>query len=63
MIHGDYNQQNVLVQPADDRDDEFDISGVTDFEDCVWAPYVFEVIILVCCHFIMSRSMNNRALS
>jgi len=49
MIHGDYNEQNMLVRPkegvsscsSDGRD--YFVSGVIDFGDSIESPYIFEV--------------------
>ena len=50
MIHGDYNEQNMLVQLKDesaalDSTDgrDYKVSGVIDFGDSIESPYIFEV--------------------
>ena len=49
MIHGDYNEQNMLVRlkkgsPGDSTDGrDYEVSGVIDFGDSIESPYVFEV--------------------
>lgn len=48
VIHGDYNEQNLLVAKCDDRQkdsphEEHDIVGVIDFGDMSETCYVFEV--------------------
>jgi len=49
LIHGDYNEQNILVQPKEgvskgSKDGHAHrVCGVIDFGDCNEAPYIFEV--------------------
>ena len=49
MIHGDYNEQNMLVRlkdgsPVDSTDGhDYEVSGVIDFGDSIESPYIFEV--------------------
>ena len=41
VIHGDLNGQNVLVERR--MGEEYDISGIIDFGESHWSPYVAEV--------------------
>jgi len=50
QIHGDYNEQNILVRrkdnsvPAGSTDgNDYIVSGVIDFGDIIESPYVFEI--------------------
>ncbi len=48
MIHGDYNEQNLVVEPSGNRSrdsphEEHDIVGVIDFGDMSETYYVYEV--------------------
>lgn len=44
FVHGDFNEQNVLV---DMKDGNFKISGVIDFGDVSWSPYVSDLAICI----------------
>ncbi|CAG2108399.1 unnamed protein product [Medioppia subpectinata] len=44
FIHGDYNEMNIIVDKvSDDRD--YHVKGVIDFNDCQYAPRVFDLAI------------------
>jgi hydroxylysine kinase len=44
IIHGDFNEQNIIVRPSDDvSEDEPVIEGVIDFGDAILSPYVFDL--------------------
>lgn len=40
LIHGDYNQHNIVVQAEAGG---FSLAGVLDLGDCHWAPRLFDV--------------------
>ncbi|XP_034239878.1 hydroxylysine kinase [Thrips palmi] len=42
LIHGDYNQYNIVVQRAAEAG-EWAVAGVLDLGDCHWAPRLFDV--------------------
>lgn len=44
MIHGDFNETNILI-------DEMNVCGILDFGDSSYSFYVFEVAI--CCLYMM----------
>ncbi|OXA61109.1 hydroxylysine kinase [Folsomia candida] len=56
VLHGDYNEQNILVLPSQVDKDDYDISGIIDFGDTHWGPYIFELAITVC--YMMLESMR-----
>ena len=50
VIHGDYNEQNLLVSKNEDKTqdspyEEHDIVGVIDFGDMAETCYVYEVLV------------------
>lgn len=48
IIHGDYNEQNIIVSASSDSDAEkptYHVSGIIDFGDANYAPLLFEVAI------------------
>ena len=60
VIHGDYNEQNLLVAKnsakADDSPyEEHDIVGVIDFGDMAETCYVYEVMSYACLHSTISQ--------
>ena len=57
VIHGDYNEQNLLVAKNDAKSDEspyeeHDIVGVIDFGDMAETCYVYEVI----CYALLTQN-------
>lgn len=46
IIHGDFNEQNILVGPTG-RPDEYKITGVIDFGDTCYSSYLFELAITI----------------
>lgn len=48
IIHGDFNEQNILVGPISaDRPDDYKITGVIDFGDTSYSCYVYELAIAI----------------
>ena len=48
MIHGDFNEQNIIVDTSCDHiseKDEYHVKGVIDFSDVHFAPKVFDLAI------------------
>lgn len=45
IIHGDYNEQNILVSPVRPNSDEYKVAGVIDFGDTSLSPVIFELAI------------------
>ncbi|XP_033107398.1 hydroxylysine kinase-like [Anneissia japonica] len=47
IIHGDFNELNVLVKQSADgsvnSEPQWNLSGVLDFGDCMFCPYIFDV--------------------
>ena len=43
IIHGDFNEQNLLVQEREN--DEYHVTGILDFGDAAYSFYVFEIAI------------------
>jgi len=48
VIHGDFNEQNIIVQPSANDKGDYDIHGLIDFGDLQIGAYVFELAIAVC---------------
>lgn len=42
VIHGDYNEQNIIVEPKKNSD-EFRVCGIIDFGDTTYSPLIYEV--------------------
>ncbi|CAH1796024.1 unnamed protein product [Owenia fusiformis] len=59
-IHGDYNEQNLLVTPSSLKPDtpvkEYDVCGVLDFQDAAFSYFVFDVAIGIC--YLMIECQN-----
>lgn len=47
IIHGDYNEQNILVRPISQNSNEYEIFSVIDFGDSQKNPIVFELGITI----------------
>ena len=46
IIHGDFNEQNILV--SQNKNGEYYVSGILDFGDAAFSYYVFEIAITMC---------------
>lgn len=57
MIHGDFNDQNVVVGP-DPVDGSWDVTAVLDFGDTQLSCYVFELAITVCYVMLLTSDLN-----
>ena len=55
MIHGDFNEQNILVNKNEDGDD-YRITGILDFGDTCQSHYVFELAIAMA--YMMLQTQN-----
>lgn len=53
IIHGDFNEQNILVQSSGDS--EWRISAILDFGDCNQACYLFEIATAMCYMMLEAR--------
>ena len=47
IIHGDFNEQNILVRPLKNDPEQYEIFGVIDFGDSQKNPYIFELAITI----------------
>ncbi|XP_064083497.1 hydroxylysine kinase-like [Macrobrachium nipponense] len=47
MIHGDLNEQNIIVQPDASDSEKYHISGLIDFGDIQFSCFVFEIAIAI----------------
>lgn len=56
VIHGDYNEQNVIVEPKKNSD-EFKVCGVIDFGDTSYSPIIFEVGIAMTYMILQAKSL------
>lgn len=45
IIHGDFNEQNILVRKTPELNDEYRIAAIIDFGDTSYSSYVFELAI------------------
>lgn len=57
-LHGDYNEQNVLVQPSPSGTG-YTLSGLIDFGDMHYGPYAFELAITLCYMMLESVRCGN----
>jgi len=48
ILHGDFNEQNILVGPINPESTEYKIVGLIDFGDMQVSFYVFELAITMC---------------
>lgn len=48
VIHGDYNEMNIVVQRSSTNKEEYKVHGVIDFGDMHSSYYLFEIAILLC---------------
>ena len=60
VIHGDYNEQNIIVRDVEERDemDGYKISGIIDFGDMQRSCYVFEVAITIMYMMVESKIVD-----
>ncbi|XP_057380551.1 hydroxylysine kinase-like isoform X2 [Daphnia carinata] len=57
-IHGDFNEQNILVKPDENQPGKYVISGILDFGDVHFNYYVFEIAIAICYMMIECKTMD-----
>ncbi|XP_067657440.1 hydroxylysine kinase-like [Haliotis asinina] len=60
IIHGDFNEGNILVTQATDNDrwkDKHDVSAILDYGECSYQPYIFEVAIAMTYMSILSDNV------
>jgi hydroxylysine kinase len=57
IIHGDYNEQNIIVQKKDDCDQWF-VNGVIDFGDAQFAPKIFDLAIFLTYTMLECKSFD-----
>lgn len=56
LLHGDINEQNILVQKSEDG--EWHIQGIIDLGDSHISCYVFELAIAICYMMLQSKSFD-----
>lgn len=47
MIHGDFNEQNIIVDSAPEDPDDYHVTAIIDFGDIQESCYVFEIAITI----------------
>jgi hydroxylysine kinase len=57
VIHGDFNDQNVVVGP-DPTDSSWDVTAVLDFADTQHSCCVFELAVTVCYTMLLAADKN-----
>lgn len=63
IIHGDFNEQNILVGPVSpDRPSEYKITGVIDFGDTCHSCYMFELAITMAYMILQSGDISTGGL-
>lgn len=55
FIHGDFNEQNILVE---EKDNEWFIKGILDFGDSHYGCYLFELAIAMTYMMIQGKSVE-----
>jgi len=56
LIHGDFNEQNILVKK--NQDGEFDVCGILDFGDTHYAPQLFDIAIACTYAMLECKTMD-----
>ncbi|XP_055837835.1 hydroxylysine kinase [Episyrphus balteatus] len=56
VIHGDYNEQNIIVEPKKNSD-EFRVCGIIDFGDTTYSPIIFEIGIAMTYMILQAKSL------
>lgn len=54
VIHGDFNESNIVVKKPTPESDEFRVAGVIDFGDTCYSLYIFELAITIAYMLIQS---------
>ncbi|XP_049787656.1 hydroxylysine kinase isoform X1 [Schistocerca cancellata] len=57
LIHGDFNEQNILVSKGSEND-IWDICGILDFGDSHVSFYIFELSIAVCYMILQAKELD-----
>lgn len=55
MIHGDFNEQNILVE---EKQGKWHVKGILDFGDSHIACYIFELAITMTYMMIQGKSLD-----
>ncbi|XP_022920776.2 hydroxylysine kinase [Onthophagus taurus] len=55
IIHGDFNEQNILVEKSNER---WEVKGILDFGDSQFSCYLFELAILMTYMLILGKRME-----
>ena len=73
MIHGDYNEQNMLVRLKDTSCGDaascttdgrlYQVSGVIDFGDSIESPYIFEVGVTIMYTMLKCNEIDKKEVS
>ena len=56
MIHGDFNEHNILVNKVEESN-EYRISGILDFGDTCYSYYVFELAIAMAYMMLQTKNL------
>lgn len=62
IIHGDFNEQNIVVEQKAENPEEWRISGVIDFGDTSMSCYVFELAIAMAYMMLQSGDLSTGGL-
>lgn len=57
VIHGDFNESNIVVTKPTPDSDEFRVTGVIDFGDTCYSLYVFELAITIAYMLLQSSEL------
>lgn len=58
IIHGDYNEQNIVVEPCHDGQD-YKVKGIIDFGDTNKSPVLFEVGIALTYMLLQAKNLES----
>lgn len=59
IIHGDYNEQNIIAEQPNPQVDEYKIKGVIDFGDTSKSPIIFEIGIAMTYMMMQAKSLES----
>ncbi|XP_055916229.1 hydroxylysine kinase isoform X2 [Eupeodes corollae] len=57
VIHGDYNEQNIIVEQKRKNSDEFKVCGIIDFGDTSYSPIIFEIGVAMTYMILQAKSL------
>ncbi|XP_023296880.2 hydroxylysine kinase [Lucilia cuprina] len=59
IIHGDFNEQNLIVEPVGEESTNFKVKGIIDFGDASKSPVLFEVGIALTYMLLQAKNLES----